>query len=59
MNLSNGMKSSEWIVMLGMMAIVLLSKVLGIESEQLWQMVVAGSGYGISRGVSKINGKSA
>ena len=58
MNLSTGMKSSEWIVTLAVIAVVLLSKWLGIETEQLWQIVIAGGGYGISRGGAKINGKS-
>lgn len=57
MNLSTGMKSSEWIVTLAVMGVVLLSGWLKIDTEQLWQIVVAGSGYGISRGVAKINGK--
>lgn len=60
--MTEGMKSSEMIVTLAVMAIIVLNSWLdlGIDEASLWAIVTAGVGYSGSRGIAKVAaGKSA
>ena len=59
MSLTSGMKSSEWIVVIAVMAVVLLSDWIGVDAEQVWQMVGIGGTYSIGRGIAKITTKAS
>ena len=51
--LSNGMKSSEFILTVMVIALVMLSDYLGLTQEQLWGMIASVGSYGASRGLAK------
>ena len=59
--MTEGMKSSELIVTLVVLAIIVVNKWLGLglDPTSLWAIVGSGGAFTVSRGVAKMNTPSA
>jgi len=52
-NLSSGLKTSEFIITIVLIGLIILQETLGLDFESILAAVGAGTGYTISRGLSK------
>lgn len=55
MNLTNGMKSSEFLITLVTLIAIALSHYLNMTPDQVWQLVSATGLYGAARAYTKSN----
>jgi len=54
MKMTEGMKSSEFLVVLFAFVLILLDKTLGITPDQIQNLVITAVGYAGARGLSKM-----